>query len=463
MREKKRYEAVVIGSGQGGVPLAMTLAHKGLKTALIESRFIGGTCVNYGCTPTKTMVASARVAHIVQKAADYGVTIEGMKVDLQKVRERKRSIVNMFRSSNEKSLASAENLDLIRGTARFVDAHTLEITDSETTVSIEAEKIFINTGTSPRIPRLQGIEDIPFLDNETVMELAKLPRHLIVLGGGYVGLEFGQMFRRFGSSVTIVQRGPQLLVREDEDVSEEIRSLFVSEGIEVLLKANVQSISRDEKGDIALRVAVGERIQTISGSHLLVATGRVKSTKELNPQGAGIQTDDHGAIIVNDRLETSVDNVWALGDVKGGPAFTHISYDDYRIISRNLFGDGKGSTVGRIVPYTVFIDPQLGRVGMTEREALASGRKIRIASLPMKRVARALETDETRGLMKAEIDADTGEILGFAMFGIQGGEVAGAVQIAMMGQLPYSALRDSAFAHPTLVEALNNLFSSFRE
>jgi len=276
-------------------------------------------------------------------------------------------------------------------------------------------------------------------------------------------LEFGQMFRRFGSSVTIVQRGPQLLTREDGDVADEVLSLLVDEGIEVLLEAEAQSVTKKETGDLELRVVSQGNVRTITGTHVLAATGRTENTEKLNLQAAGVTTDQQGAVVVNDRLETGVNGIWALGDVKGGPAFTHISYDDFRVISRNLFGDGKGSISGRIVPYTIFIDPQLGRVGMTEQQARSKGKNIRVASIPMKRVARALETEETRGLMKAVVDADTEEILGFAMLGIQGGEVAGAVQIAMMAKLPYTALRDSAFAHPTLVESLNNLFSAFEE
>jgi pyruvate/2-oxoglutarate dehydrogenase complex dihydrolipoamide dehydrogenase (E3) component len=462
MPDTTHFDAVVIGSGQGGVPLAMDLAAKGKHTAIIESRYVGGSCVNYGCTPTKTMVASARVAHVVSRAGEYGVRVDPSSVDMTTVRRRKREIVESFRGGSERRIEDTEYLQLIRGEASFAGPHELHVRGANGTTNITARQIFINTGTRASIPPVSGISDVPFLTNETIMELDAVPEHLVAIGGGYVGVEFGQMFRRFGSKVTILQRSSRLLPREDEDVAEEVLSILQDDGIEVLLNAEASATKQLPNGRIELTMDVNGESRTIACSHLLVAAGRTPNTDMLSLDAAGVQTGKRGTIGVNDRLETNVEGIWALGDVKGGPAFTHISYDDFRILQRNLFGDKKGNTAGRLVPYTVFMDPQLGRVGMSEKEAREAGYDLRVAKIPMTWVARALETDETRGFMKAVVDTETERILGFAMLGMQGGEIAGAVQIAMMAGLPYTALRDAPFAHPTLVESLNSLFSSFQ-
>lgn len=465
----RTVDAIVIGSGQGGMPLAFWLAENGASTALIESRAVGGTCVNYGCTPTKTMVASARVAHVVDRAPDYGVYPGSSageasnkpleySVDLRMVRERKRNIVSSFRGSSEGAIEDAENLELIRGEAVFSGARTIVVRGESGEQELTAEKIFINTGTRPAVPPIDGLETVHYLTNETIMELAEVPEHLVIIGGGYIGVEFGQMFRRFGSRVTILQRSGQLLPREDEDVAGEIADILEEDGVEVLLNAEATEARGGPEG-VQLTVDADGASRTLRGSHLLVAVGRTPNTDMLNLRAAGVSLRRRGTIEVDDRLETGVEGIWALGDVTGGPAFTHISYDDFRIIRTNLQG-GAASTRGRLVPYTVFMDPQLGRVGMTEKAARESGRSIKVASLPMSSVARALETDETRGLMKAVVDADSDGILGFAMLGIQGGEIAGAIQVAMLGDLPYTVLRDAPFAHPTLMESLNNLFST---
>lgn len=461
MPDANHFDAAVIGSGQGGVPLAMALAGHGKSTAIIESRHVGGSCINYGCTPTKTMVAGARVAHVVSRAAQYGVQVQAGSVDMRTVRRRKREIVASFRSGSESRIEDAEHLQLIRGEASFAGAHELHVRGSNGTTEITADQIFINTGTRPNVPPIDGIREVPFLTNETIMELDVVPEHLIAIGGGYIGVEFGQMFRRFGSRVTILQRNSRLLPREDDDVTDEVLAILQDDGIDVLVNAEASAARQLPDGGIELTIDADGESRTITGSHLLVAAGRTPNTDMLNLQAAGVRIGGRGTIPVNERLETNVPHIWALGDVKGGPAFTHISYDDSRILERNLFGDGKGSTAGRLVSYTVFMDPQLGRVGMSEREAREAGYDIRVAKIPMTWVARALETDETRGLMKAVVDSGTDRILGFAMLGMQGGEIAGAVQIAMMAGLPYTALRDAPFAHPTLVESLNNLFSSF--
>ena len=469
MSTAQQYDAIIIGSGQAGTPLSTALAAAGMHTALIERKHVGGTCVNEGCTPTKTMVASGRVAYLARRAADYGVNTGAREVslDLRRVRQRKRDIVDRFRNGSQALIEKAANLELIFGEARFSDslkgATTVDVRLNDGAQrSLSAKYIFINAGTRAARPKLDGLDDVPTLDNVSIMELDTVPDHLLILGGGYIGVEFGQLFRRFDSRVTIIQLRGQLLAGEDPDVAEEVARIFQQDGIEILLNAKVIRV-RQADGSIRLEVQQQQgqsTTLTLAGSHLLVATGRVPNSDTLNLAAAGIQTDDRGFIKVNDRLETTVSGVYALGDIKGGPAFTHISYDDFRIIRANLLEKKNASTNGRLVPYTVFIDPQLGRVGLTETEARAQKRNIRVARLPMSAVARALETDETRGFIKAIVDAETNQILGAAVLGIEGGEIMSAIEIAMMGKLPYTALRDGVFAHPTLAESLNNLFTA---
>ena len=454
------YDAIVIGSGQGGNPLSQALAKSGKRTALIERKHVGGTCINEGCTPTKTMVASGRVAYLARRAADYGVRTGPISIDLEKVRQRKRDIVTSFRGGGERRIASTANLELIRGEASFNGPKSLVVTakgGNQRTIS--ADLIFINAGTRASRPNLAGLDRVAYLDNESIMELDVVPDHLLVLGGGYIGLEFGQLFRRFGSSVTIVQSAAQLLSREDVDIAEEVAKLLREDGVDVLLRAKASRVDDVDK-KIQLQIEKGGKTVTLSGSHLLVATGRTSNSDNLNLSATGVKTDDRGFISVNERLETTAEGVYALGDIKGGPAFTHISYDDFRILRANLLEGKSASTRDRQVPYCVFIDPQLGRIGVTESEVRALGRRIRVAKLPMTSVARALEVDETRGFIKAIVDADTQQILGAAVLGIEGGEVMAVVQTAMMGKLPYPVLRDATYAHPTLAESLNNLFTT---
>jgi pyruvate/2-oxoglutarate dehydrogenase complex dihydrolipoamide dehydrogenase (E3) component len=458
MTTPQQFDAIVIGSGQAGTPLSTALAEAGMHTALIERKHVGGTCVNEGCTPTKTMVASARVACLARRAADYGVHTGDIRIDMERVRQRKRDIVNSFRDGSQGRIEKTANLELIFGEASFTGAKSLLVRLKDGGQrALTAAKIFINAGARPSVPTLDGLKSVPFLDSTSIMELDTVPQHLLVLGGGYVGLEFGQMFRRFGSRVTSVQSGGQLLNREDPDIAEEVAKILQQDGIEVLLNANANRVSQSD-GSIRLEVQQQGHSTALAGSHLLVATGRVPNSDTLNLGAAGVQTDDRGFIKVDGRLETTSNGVYALGDIKGGPAFTHISYDDFRIIRTNLIGKGSATTDGRLVPYTVFIDPQLGRIGVTETEARAQKGNIRVAKLPMTSVARALEVDETRGFMKAIVDGESNQILGAAVLGIEGGEIMSAIEIAMMGKLPYTALRDGVFAHPTLAESLNNLF-----
>jgi pyruvate/2-oxoglutarate dehydrogenase complex dihydrolipoamide dehydrogenase (E3) component len=456
----QQYDAIVIGSGQAGTPLSMALAQAGMRTAVVERKHVGGTCVNEGCTPTKTMVASGRVAYLARRAADYGVHTGPISIDLTKVRQRKRDIVDSFRNRSQSRIENTTNLELIFGVASFHGAKTVAVrTNDGGQRVLSANYIFINAGTRASRPKLEGLDTVPVLDNFSIMELDAVPEHLLVLGGGYIGLEFGQLFRRFGSRVTIVQSAGQLLTREDPDIAEEVAKILQQDGVEIVLNAKATRVGYAD-GAIRLDVQQPGRTTTLVGSHLLVATGRVSNADTLNVQAAGIQTDARGFIKVTDRLETTGNGIYALGDIKGGPAFTHISYDDFRIIRANLLQKGSASTKDRQVPYALFIDPQLGRIGLTEAEARAQSRKFRVARLPMTSIARALEVDETRGFMKAIVDAESNQILGAAVLGIEGGEVMSALEIAMMGKLPYTALRDGTFAHPTLAESLNNLFTA---
>lgn len=457
-----KYDAIIIGAGQAGVPLTAALAQAGWKTALIEQIHVGGTCVNEGCTPTKTMVASARVAYLARRAADFGVQSGEVGIDMLKVRQRKRAIVERFRSGGQRRIEETEGADLLFGEARFVEPGVLDVhlqSGMPEHRQVTANTIFINTGDRPAPASIPGIEQVSVLDSTSIMELDKVPEHLLIVGGGYIGLEFGQMFRRFGSRVTVVQRGPNLLSREDEDVAAEVAKIMREDGLEVLLQTSPVRVEQSAPEHIALTVQTGTEERTLVGSHLLIATGRIPNTEKLNLGVAGVQVDKHGYIQVNERLETNVPGIYALGDVKGGPAFTHISYDDFRIIRTNLLEQGNASIHNRLLPYTVFIDPQLGRIGLSEAEARARGHSISVARIPMNSVARALEMDEPRGFMKAVIDAETDQLLGAAVLSVEGGEVMAILQVAMIGQVPYTTLREAIFAHPTLAEGLNTLFS----
>jgi pyruvate/2-oxoglutarate dehydrogenase complex dihydrolipoamide dehydrogenase (E3) component len=463
MPSDQHYDAIVIGSGQGGTPLCQALAAAGKRTALVEREHVGGTCVNEGCTPTKTMIASGRVAYLARRGTDYGVKAGTLHIEMTRVRKRKRDIVNLFRSGNEKRIKKTPNLDLIFGEASFSSPNSINVRGKKgKPQSLTADQFFINAGARPGIPQLDGLEKVPYLTSTSIMELAKVPEHLLVLGGGYVGLEFGQLFRRLGSRVTVIHRGAQLFAQEDQDVADAVAQILKEDGIQVFFNAKAESVAR-KKNRIVMKVRAGNKLRTIEGSHLLVATGRAPNSDTLNLAAAGIVANDKGFIRVNDKLETNVPNIFALGDIKGGPAFTHISYDDFRILRTNIINKGNASIANRMVPYTVFIDPQLGRIGLTEAQAKAQGRDIRVAKMPMTYVARALEIAESRGFMKAVIDKASGQILGAAVLGVEGGEIMSQIQLAMMGKLSYADLENAIFAHPTLSESLNNLFGHFQD
>ena len=457
--DTQKYDVIVVGSGQGGGPLSSAFARSGKKTALIEREFAGGTCVNWGCTPTKTMVASARATYLARRGKDYGVETGDISMNMKTVRQRKRDIVDSFRSGSQSGIDSTDGLTYIHGDARFEGEKslTVDLVDGGT-VQVQAETIVLNVGERSRPLDIDVPEGVDLLDNRTVMELDEVPDHLVVIGGGPLGLEFAQMFRRFGAKVTVLNRGDRVLSREDDDIAEGVVEILTEDGIAVINNAEVSAISK-HGNEIVLEY--GE--MQISASHVLVAAGRSPNTDDLGVDNAEIELDKRGYILTNDRLETNIAGTYAIGDVRPGPKFTHISYDDFRILKANLIDGGDRSIKDRLVPATTYIDPQLGRIGPTESEIRERGIPYLVASMPMSRVARALETDEPRGLMKVLVHAETDQILSGAILGIEGGEIASMLQIAMMGHLPYTALRDGVFAHPTLAESLNNLFASLSE
>ena len=446
--EHMKYEAIIIGAGQGGGPLSHRFADLGWKVALIEESYLGGTCINTGCTPTKTMVASAQVAHYVRNAARWGVRASEAGVDLAAIVARKEQVVQSFRAGQRKRVDARPNLHLHKAQARFIGPHSVQA-GAEV---LESEKIFIDTGARPAIPSIAGLDAVDFLTNASLMELTALPEHLLILGGGYIGLEFGQMFRRFGSRVTIIHRGAQILPREDAEIAVALQNALRVEGIEFILNARTSAVAKAGNG-----VTLTLDQETVSGSHLLVATGRVPNTEDLALDQAGVETGAGGFVKVNSRLETNVPGIWALGDVKGGPAFTHISYNDFQIIYGNV-AEGKSlSTDHRLVPYTVFTDPQLGCVGLTEKEARAHGYTLKIGRMPMTSVARAIERGETAGMMKLIVNAADDRILGASILATEGGELVQILSTMMLAEQPYTLLKGAIFIHPTLVEGFFGL------
>jgi len=457
----KEFDAIVIGAGQAGVPLAKKLAQSGLKTALIEKRMVGGTCINDGCTPTKAMVASARLAYLASRSSDLGIDIPAYTIDFKAVMARKSAIVTQFREGTLKGVEKTENLTLIYGEAKFKDDQTIYVNGRDGNFeNYTAKQIFINTGASPVIPQIEGVNEIKYLTSTTILQLEEIPEHLLIVGGGYIGLEFGQMFRRFGSKVTLLEKSRRLMPKEDDDVCEVMSEIFKEDGIEILTEAEVTKFSNSANGKISVTVKLEGKESKHTCTHVLLASGRKPQTEALGLENTAVECDDHGHVKVNEFLETKAKNVYALGDVKGGPAFTQISYNDYVIVTKNLLENAKMSTINRMVPYCMFTDPQLGRVGITEDEAKAQGLDYLVAKIPMKNVARAIETAETRGFMKAVVDKKTKQILGATVIGEQGGEIMTVLQMAMMGKVTYEEVRFATFAHPLYAESLNNLFMS---
>jgi len=443
-----KYDAIVIGTGQAGPSLTRRLAAEGLKTAVIERKQYGGTCVNTGCTPTKTMVASARAAYMARRGADFGVVIDGsIHVDMKKVQARKDLIVNKSTQGIEKSLKSTDNVTAFDGLGRFVGDHTVRVGEHE----LEADRIFINVGARPLVPPLDGIEGVNFMTSSDIVGLDYVPEHLIIIGGSYTGLEFGQMFRRFGSKVTVVEKGPRLIAREDEDVSDAVREILENEGIEIRLDA--ECISTEQHGEnIRVGVECASGGKELTGTDLLIATGRRPNTEDLGVDVAGIKIDRHGYIEVDDELRTSVPNVWALGDCNGRGAFTHTAYNDFEIVSANLFDNDRRRVSDRFVTYALYVDPPLGRVGMTESEVRAVGRPALVAKRAMSRIARAIEKDETQGFMKILVDAESKKILGASVLGVGGDEMIHLITDVMYADAPYTVIQRAVHIHPTVSE-----------
>ena len=465
MNDPEKYDAIVIGGGKGGKTLAMYLGKRNDKTALIERdpMMIGGGCINVACIPTKTFIASARLVHSIRRAAEFGIQVEGVSVDWSGVKKRVEKVVSEMRALNLKNFTSYPSLDFILGTGRFLGPQDVEMVQTDGVVRhLTSKRIFIDTGTRPAIPNLPGLSNVPFLTSDSIQKLETVPSRLLVLGAGYIGLEFAQMMHRFGSKVTVLERGGQILSHEDLEVAEALANCLQREGIEIQLDAAVEQIGKSSDGQIRVtfRTPKGEREWI--GSHLLAAVGRSPVTKDLDLSAAGIETTAKGFIKVNDRLETNVGGIWALGDVSGGPQFTHASLDDFRILRDNVFGNGSRSRSDRYVPSTLFTEPELAHIGLTEKEAKARGLEFRVLQVPITplTIPRARTTGQMDGLLKATIEKSTQRILGCTILAAEAGEMIGTVQAVMIASLPANKLRDAVLSHPTMVEGFNALFTA---
>jgi pyruvate/2-oxoglutarate dehydrogenase complex dihydrolipoamide dehydrogenase (E3) component len=454
----RQFDAIIIGAGQAGPPLAGRLTGAGMTVALVERKLFGGTCVNTGCTPTKTLIASAYAAHLARRAADFGVLLEGeVRIDMKRVKARADAVVSDSRNGVERWLRGMEGCTVFEGHARFEGPDRVRVGDELLT----APRIFVNVGGRAFVPDMPGVKEVPFLTNRSVLELDRLPEHLVIVGGSYVGLEFAQMYRRFGAEVTVVEKGPHLIAREDEEVSEAIKEILVGEGINVRTDAECISLAPHERGvEVGVNCLEGE--PTSIGSHVLLAVGRRPNTDGLGLEAAGVERDARGYIKVDDRLATNVPGIWALGDCNGRGAFTHTAYNDYEIVAANLLDGEHRSVSDRVPAYALYVDPPLGRVGLTEREARATGRPLLIGSRPMTRVSRAVEKGETRGLMKVVVDAVTRRILGAAILGTGGDEAIHGVLDIMNADVPYDVLQHAVPIHPTVSELIPTMLGEMR-
>lgn len=447
----EHFDAIIVGAGQAGPPLAGRLTAAGQRVALVERKLIGGTCVNTGCIPTKTLVASAYAAHLARRGGDFGVSAGPVSVDMAKVKARKDDIMLGDRKGVEDWLAGMAGCTVFRGHARFEDPHTLRVDSQNGQHVLHADRIFLNVGGRAVVPDIPGLSDIEFLTNVSILELDTLPTHLVILGGGYIALEFAQMYRRFGASVTVVERASRLASREDEDVSAAVRSILENEGIDVIVGADDVRVAKTGNG-FELTPSAGA--DPIAGSHLLLAVGRRPNTDDLGLEAAGVRTDARGYIVVDDQLKTNVDHIWAMGDCNGKGAFTHTSYNDFEIVAANLLDDDPRRVSDRITTYALYIDPPLGRAGMTVDQVRASGRKALVGKRPMTRVGRAVEKGETQGFMKVVVDAETREILGAAIFGVGGDEAVHEILDVMSAKAPYTTLARTMHIHPTVSELI---------
>ena len=445
----KRFDAIIIGTGQAGPSLAARFAGAGKTVAIIERGKFGGTCVNTGCTPTKTLVASAYAIHVARRGAEYGFSIGEMRVDIKRVKVRKDAASARSSKGVEEWLRGTKNCTVIQGQARFQSADTVVVNDE----LLQAEKIYVNVGGRARIPDMPGIHDVPFLTNSSIMDIDFLPEHFIIVGGSYVGLEFAQIYRRLGSEVTVVEMGPRLIGREDEDVSQAVREILEAEGIHIRPNAKCISLAKRD-GGVAVGLTCEEGPPEVAGTHVLLAVGRVPNTSDLGLERAGVATDHRGFIIVDDQLQTNVPGIWALGDCNGRGAFTHTSYNDYEIVADNLFNADHRRVSDRIQAYALYIDPPLGRCGMTEAEVRKSGRRALAAKYPMIKVSRAYEKGETQGFIKIYVDAETKLILGAAILGVGGDEVIHVLLDVMYAKAPYTVIERAMHIHPTVAEYL---------
>ena len=454
----KKFDAIIIGTGQAGPSLAARMTREGMKTAIIERKLFGGTCVNVGCIPTKALVASARAAYMARRGADFGVAIDGsVSVDMEKVKARKDGVVRQSNEGVTNWLKTMENLTVHEGHGRLESATSVRV-DGEL---LEADRIILNVGARARVPDMPGVDDVDYLTNSSMMEVDFLPEHLIIVGGSYIGLEFAQMYRRFGSRVTVVEMGDRLIARDDEDVSAAVKEIVEAEGVEVRLKAECVALAKRGDG-VAMNVSCEPAPEEVVGSHVLLAVGRRPNTDDLGLDKAGVETDPRGYIVVDDQLGTSVPGIWAIGDVNGRGAFTHTSYNDFEILAANMFDDDPRRVSDRITTYGLFIDPPLGRVGMTEREVRESGRKALIGKMMMTRVGRARERSETQGFMKILVDAETKKVLGAAILGIGGDEVIHSVLDVMYADAPYTVIQRATHIHPTVTELIPTMLGDLK-
>ena len=453
----KKYDAIIIGAGQAGMPLARKISKKGLKVALIEQDKIGGTCINDGCSPTKTMVASAKVAHMVSRAGEFGIQVPTFSVNQKAIKNRKDGIVDLFRGGAESGLKKAKNISIIKGRGKILADNVVEISASKDQfLKIQGDKVFINTGSQTVIPEIEGIDKVSYLTSTSIMELEDTPEHLIILGGGYIGLEFAQMFRRFGSKVTILDRASRLVPKEDIDVCEEISNIFNRTNIETIFNGMVSKMT-EQSGKITLHYKDKSGDHRLSGSHLLIAVGRAPSSSDLGLEALGINLTKKGYIEVNEHFETSIKNIYALGDVAGSPPFTHMAYHDAHLIYNHVYEAGSESNKERLAPYCIFIDPQLARIGLNEQQAQEKQISYKVGKFWMKHGGRPLETDEKDGFFKVLVDPHTKKILGATILSMDGGEILAVIQMAMLGGISYEIIKNLPIAHPTLAESLNNL------
>ena len=454
----EKFDAIIIGTGQSGPSLAARMTQEGMKTAIIERKLFGGTCVNVGCIPTKTLVASARAAYMARRGADFGVAIDGsIAVDMKKVKARKDAVVRQSNEGVTNWLKNMENLTVYEGHGRLESASSVRVNGE----LLEADKIILNVGARANVPDMPGVNHVDYLTNTSMMDVDFLPEHLVIIGGSYIGLEFAQMYRRFGSRVTVVEMSDRLIARDDEDVSAEVKRILENEGVEVRLKAECVALAKS--GDqVAITVSCEPAPEEVVGSHVLLAVGRRPNTDDLGLDKAGVETDPRGFIGVDDQLRTNVPAIWAIGDVNGRGAFTHTSYNDFEILAANMFDDDPRRVSDRITTYGLFIDPPLGRVGMTEREVRESGRKALIGKMMMTRVGRARERSETQGFMKILVDAETKKVLGAAVLGIGGDEVIHSVLDVMYADAPYTVIQRAMHIHPTVTELIPTMLGDLK-